>query len=173
MSYISIFAIPVFIAIFIVFGLVKKVGVYDCFTEGAKEGAQSMLGIIAPLVGLMVAINMFRASGALELIAKALSSPLGLLGIPAETLPLALLRPISGSASTAIITDIFKTVGPDSEAGKIASVMMGSTETTFYTIAVYFGAIGIKNTRHTLTAALSADVTGIILSAVVARALII
>lgn len=173
MSYISVFAIPVFIATFIVFGLIKKVGVYDCFTEGAKEGAQSMLGIIAPLVGLLVAINMFRASGALELIAKALSAPLGLLGIPAETLPLALLRPISGSASTAIITDIFKTLGPDSTAGKIASVMMGSTETTFYTIAVYFGTIGIKNTRHTLTAALSADITGIILSAVVARALII
>ena len=143
MNYISTFAMPVFIATFIVFGLAKRVGVYDCFTEGAKEGVQSMFGIVAPLVGLMVAINMFRASGALDIIARVLSTPLGFLGLPAEVLPLALLRPISGSASLAIVTDIFSMLGPDSEAGKIASVMMGSTETTFYTIAVYFGAIGI------------------------------
>ncbi len=169
MKYISAFAMPLFIAIFITAGLVKRVGVYDCFTEGAKEGVQSMLGIIAPLVGLMVAINMLRESGALELIARLLSPVLNFVGIPSEVLPLALLRPISGSASLAIVTDLFRISGPDSLAGKIASVMMGSTETTFYTIAVYFGAVGIKNTRHTLPAALSADVTGIVLSAIVAR----
>ena len=169
MKYISVFAMPLFIAIFITAGLVKRVGVYDCFTEGAKEGAESMLGIIAPLVGLMVAINMLRESGALELIARLLSPVLNFVGIPAEVLPLALLRPISGSASLAIVTDLFRMSGPDSIAGKIASVMMGSTETTFYTIAVYFGAVGIKNTRHTLPAALSADLTGILLSAIVAR----
>ena len=169
MKYISVFAMPLFIAIFVTAGLVKRVGVYDCFTEGAKEGAESMLGIIAPLVGLMVAINMLRESGALELIARLLSPVLNFVGIPAEVLPLALLRPISGSASLAIVTDLFRMSGPDSIAGKIASVMMGSTETTFYTIAVYFGAVGIKNTRHTLTAALSADLTGILLSAIVAR----
>ncbi len=169
MRYISIFAMPLFIAIFITAGLVKRVGVYDCFTEGAKEGVQSMLGIIAPLVGLMVAINMLRESGALELIERLLSPVLNFVGIPAEVLPLALLRPISGSASLAIVTDLFRISGPDSIAGKIASVMMGSTETTFYTIAVYFGAVGIKNTRHTLPAALSADVTGILLSAIIAR----
>lgn len=169
MKYISIFAMPLFIAIFITAGLIKRVGVYDCFTEGAKEGAESMLGIIAPLVGLMVAINMLRESGALELIARLLSPVLNFVGIPAEVLPLALLRPISGSASLAIVTDLFRISGPDSLAGRIASVMMGSTETTFYTIAVYFGAVGIKNTRHTLPAALSADLTGILLSAIVAR----
>lgn len=173
MNYISMFAVPVFISIFVVAGLIKRVGVYECFTEGAKDGLSSMLGIIAPLVGLMVAINMFRASGALELIAHGLSGVLSALGMPAEVLPLAILRPISGSASLAVVTDIFGTVGPDSPAGKIASVMMGSTETTFYTVAVYFGAAGIKNTRHTLAAALSADLTGIVLSAIVARALII
>ena len=173
MNYISVFAMPVFIAIFIVFGLIKRVGVYDCFTEGAKEGVQSMLGIIAPLVGLMVAINMFRASGALEIIAKTLSPVLSFMGMPAEVLPLALLRPISGSASLAIVTDLFKTSGPDSVAGKIASVMMGSTETTFYTIAVYFGSVGIKKTRHTIAAALSADLTGIVLSAVIARIMLL
>ncbi len=173
MNYISVFAMPVFIAVFIVFGLIKRVGVYDCFTEGAKEGVQSMLGIIAPLVGLMVAINMFRASGALEIIANALSPVLTFLGMPAEVLSLALLRPISGSASLAIVTDLFKTSGPDSVAGKIASVMMGSTETTFYTIAVYFGSVGIKKTRHTTAAALSADLTGIVLSAVIARVMLL
>lgn len=172
MNYISAFAMPVFIAVFIVAGVVKKVGVYDCFTEGAKDGLRSMLGIVAPLVGLMVAINMFRASGALEIISYGLSDILSLVGMPAEVLPLAILRPISGSASLAVVTDIFRNFGVDSAAGKIASVMMGSTETTFYTIAVYFGAVGIKNTRHTVAAALSADLTGIVLSAIVARALI-
>lgn len=167
------FAMPVFIAVFVIFGMIKKVGVYECFTEGAKDGVQSMLGIIAPLVGLMVAINMFRASGILDIISNALSGILGKIGMPAEVLPLAILRPISGSASLAVVTDIFQTAGADSAAGKIASVMMGSTETTFYTIAVYFGAVGIKNTRHTIGAALSADLTGIILSAIITRALII
>lgn len=172
MKYISIYAMPLFIGLFVIYGLIKKVGVYDCFTEGAKEGAKSMAGIIAPLVGLMVAINMLRESGALEIIANAVSPVLSKLGLPPEVLPLALLRPVSGSASLAIVTDLFKESGPDSVAGKIASVMMGSTETTFYTIAVYFGAVGIKNTRHTITSAMSADLTGIILSAIIARALI-
>ena len=172
MRFISIYSMPFFIGIFVIYGLVKKVGVYDCFTEGAKEGAKSMTGIIAPLVGLMVAINMFRESGALDIITSFISPALSKVGLPADVLPLSLLRPISGSASLAIVTDLFKNYGPDSVAGKIASVMMGSTETTFYTIAVYFGTVGIKNTRHTLPAALSADMTGIILSAIIARALI-
>lgn len=172
MKYISVFAMPVFIGAFIIWGLIKRVGVYECFVEGAKEGAYSMVGIIAPLVGLMVAINMFRESGALELLSRMLSPVLSMVGLSADVLPLALLRPISGSASLAIITDLFKNSGPDSISGKIASVMMGSTETTFYTIAVYFGAVGIKNTRHTLPSALSADMCGIVLSALIARVLI-
>lgn len=169
MKYISVYAIPVFIVSFIVFGLIRKVNVYECFVEGAKSGIESMFGIIAPLVGLMVAISMFRESGALEIIAKAISPILSYVGLPAEVLPLSILRPISGSASLALVTDIFKTYGPDSQIGKIASVMMGSTETTFYTIAVYFGAVGIKNTRHTIPSALSADLTGIIFSALLVR----
>ena len=108
MTYISMLAVPVLIASFIGFGLFRKVGVYDCFVEGAKDGLQSMVGIIAPLIGLMVAINMFRASGALELLAKGLAPALDFLRLPADVLPLALLRPISGSASTAIVTDIFR-----------------------------------------------------------------
>lgn len=173
MTYISMLAVPVLIASFIGFGLFRKVGVYDCFVEGAKDGLQSMVGIIAPLIGLMVAINMFRASGALELLAKGLAPALDFLRLPADVLPLALLRPISGSASTAIVTDIFKNLGPDSPAGKIASVMMGSTETTFYTVAVYFGAVGIKNTRHTIAAALLADFTGILLATILTRMMLL
>lgn len=173
MNYISMLAVPVLFASVIGFGLFRKVGVYDCFVEGAKDGLQSMVGIIAPLIGLMVAINMFRASGALELLAKGLAPALDFLRLPADVLPLALLRPISGSASTAIVTDIFKNLGPDSPAGKIASVMMGSTETTFYTVAVYFGAVGIKNTRHTIAAALLADLTGILLATILTRMMLL
>lgn len=168
-KWISIFAMPIFIALFVTSGMIKKVGVYDCFVDGAKDGLKSMYGIAAPLIGLMVGISMLRESGTLELISSALSPILLKLKIPSEVLPLAILRPISGSASLAVVTDIFRTYGPDSAAGTIASVMMGSTETTFYTIAVYFGAAGIKNTRHTVTSALTADITAILLSTVVAR----
>ncbi|MBR5152449.1 MAG: spore maturation protein [Clostridia bacterium] len=164
MNTLSSFAVPAVIGFFLIFGMVRRVGVYDCFVEGAKDGLQSLVGIIPALIGLMVAISMFRASCALELLAHLLSPLLSTLHLPPDVLPLALLRPISGSASTAIVTDIFSTAGPDSPAGTIASVMMGSTETTFYTVAVYFGALGIKNTRHTIPCALLADLTGILLS---------
>ncbi len=169
MTYISLFSVPLMISLFVGMGLFRKVGVYDCFVEGAKDGLQSMVGIIPPLIGLMVAINMFRASGALELLSTILAPVLNLLKLPSDVLPLTLLRPISGSASTAIVTDIFQNLGPDSTAGKIASVMMGSTETTFYTVAVYFGAVGIKNSRHTLASALTADTVGILLSVLIAN----
>ena len=168
-EWISIFAMPIFIALFVLSGMIKKVGVYDCFVDGAKDGLKSMYGIAAPLIGLMVGISMLRESGTLELISSALSPILLKLKIPSEVLPLAILRPISGSASLAVVTDIFRTYGPDSAAGTIASVMMGSTETTFYTIAVYFGAAGIKNTRHTVASALTADITAILLSTAAAR----
>lgn len=173
MTYISAFAVPLLIISFIAFGFIKKVPVYDCFIDGAKDGLQSIVGIITPLIGLMVAINMFRTSGTLELLAKLLAPILDFTGLPADVLPLAILRPISGSASTAIVTDIFKNAGPDSLAGKIASVMMGSTETTFYTIAVYFGSVGIKNVRHTLTAALAADFTGIVLAVLITQLMLL
>ncbi len=173
MTLISTLSVPLLIALFVGIGLFRKVGVYDCFVEGAKDGLQSMVGIVAPLVGLMVAINMFRASGALELLGTLLAPVLNFLKLPSDVLPLAMLRPVSGSASTAIVTDIFQNLGPDSPAGKIASVMMGSTETTFYTVAVYFGAIGIKNTRHTLPAALAADATGILLSILITHWLLL
>ncbi len=169
MKYLSLFALPVFIGAILIFGIVKKVNVYDSFIEGAKSGLESTVGILPALVGLMVAISMLRQSGVIEIVANALSPVLKKTGLTSEVLPLAILRPVSGSASIAIVTDIFKNFGPDSISGKLASVMMGSTETTFYTVAVYFGAVGIKKTRHTLIAALSADITGILLSAVLVK----
>ena len=154
----------------IAYGVVRKIDVYDSFVEGAKEGMESMFRIIPPLIGLIVAISMFRESGALELLGKFLKPVTEFLNMPSDVLPLALLRPVSGSGSMAIVNDIFKAHGPDSIEGKIASVMMGSTETTFYTVAVYFGAVGIKKSRHTVASALLADLTGIIMSVIIVQA---
>ncbi|MBQ7097345.1 MAG: spore maturation protein [Clostridia bacterium] len=150
-------------------GLFRRINVYESFVEGAKSGLESTFRIVAPLVGLIVGIYMLRASGALDMFASLISPITDFFDIPADVLPLALLRPVSGSGSIAIVNDIFKNCGPDSLAGKIASVMMGSTETTFYTIAVYFGAVGIKSARHTAKAALTADVVGMIMSIVAVR----
>ena len=172
MRFISVIAVPLMITGIVSYGMSKRINVYDCFTEGARDGLESMFGIIAPLVGLMVAISMFRASGALELISRLLKPLTDLLGMPSDVLPLALLRPVSGSGSIALVTDILKNHGPDSLEGKIASVMMGSTETTFYTVAVYFGAVGIKQLRHTVKSALLADFTGMLLAVYIARLLL-
>ncbi len=172
MRIVAAFAVPVMIVSIILFGLFKRVKVYDCFLDGAKDGVKCTFNIIAPLLGLVVAISMFRASGAVDMIAKLLSPLLKIIAMPASVLPLALLRPVSGSGSLAIISDIFKTFGPDSLEGKIASVMMGSTETTFYTLAVYFGAINIKKTRHTLKSALIGDAVGMIMSVFIVRLLL-
>lgn len=172
MRLISAFAVPLMILGIVLFGLIRKVKVYDCFLEGATEGLKCTFNIVAPLVGLVAAISMFRASGAVDMISKLLYPLLKIFAMPVEVLPLALLRPVSGSGSVAILSDIFKNCGPDSVAGNIASVMMGSTETTFYTLAVYFGAVNIKKTRHTLKSALIGDGVGIIMSVFIARILI-
>lgn len=171
MNRISVLAIPLMIVGIVSFGLSRRISVYDSFIEGAKAGIESTIQIAAPLVGLLVAISMLRASGMLDIIAYVFSPVTQQLGVPADVLPLALLRPVSGSGSIAIVNDIFKNYGPDSLAGKIASVMMGSTETTFYTVAVYFGAVGIKNARHTIKSALVADFVGMTTAIVVVRIL--
>lgn len=162
MSFISTLAVPLMITGIVAYGLFRKINVYDSFVDGAKTGMENMLQIVAPLVGLIMGISMFRASGAMDILAQILKPVTDFLHMPSEVLPLALLRPVSGSGSIAIVNDIFSEYGPDSVQGKIASVMMGSTETTFYTVAVYFGAIGIKNIRHTVKSALLADMTGMI-----------
>jgi len=159
---ISKFAIPVIFILILSIGLEKDVKVYDVFLEGAREGFTTVVKIIPPLIGLMVAIGVFRASGALDILVYILK-PLGeLIGLPREAIPMAILRPISGSASLALVSDIMQKNGPDSFVGRLVSVMMGSTETIVYTMTVYFGAVGISKTRHTLPAALMAELCSII-----------
>ncbi|MBQ7717874.1 MAG: spore maturation protein [Clostridia bacterium] len=166
MKTISAMAIPVILLVILAAALFKNIPVYDTFLGGAKKGLKTTVGIIVPLVGLLSAVSMFRASGALELICHGLSPLTKILGFPPEALPLAVLRPVSGSASLAVLRDILNNHGADSFAGRVASVISGSTETTLYTLTVYYGAVGIKNARHTLKSALLADFTGFAIAAV-------
>jgi spore maturation protein B len=161
---ISAYAIPAIFLIILCSGLYKDVKVFDVFIAGAKEGLATVVRIIPPLVGLLVAISVFRESGALDLLIYAARPIAALLGIPTEALPLALLRPISGSASLAMVSDMLKAYGPDTFIGRVVSTMMGSTETIFYTLTIYFGSVGIKNIRYTLAAALIADTASVIAS---------
>jgi spore maturation protein B len=163
-KFLSDYAVASIFLVILTLGMLKEVKVYDVFIEGAKEGVTTVIRIIPSLVGLLVAIGVFRASGAMDLLIYAIKPVTNLLGIPSQAVPLALLRPVSGSASLALVSDIIKTYGPDSFIGRLVSTMMGSTETIFYTLAVYFGSVGIKNIRYTLIAALIADVTSIVAS---------
>ncbi len=163
-NYISIIVIPLVILIIAFRGLKEKISVFDIFIKGATDGLEITLKIFPTLVGLFVAIGMLRSSGILEFITELISPILVMLRFPAEIVPLALLRPISGSASMAIATEIIKQSGVDSFIGILAAVIMGSTETTLYTIAVYSSSVKIKNTRGVIFAALAADLTGIIVS---------
>jgi len=165
------FILPVMIFIIISLGFIKKIEIFDVFIKGAREGLKSTFLIAPSLVGLITSVSMLKASGALDIFTASAAPFMNKIGIPAETVPLMLLRPISGSGSMALINNIFSEFGTESFIGRIASVMMGSTETTFYAIAVYFGAINIKNTRHTVPAALCADLTGFILSVIAVKLL--
>ena len=144
---ISIFAIPLMIAVFLGWGFVKKVRMYEVFVEGAKDGFNTAIRIIPYLVGMLFAIGIFRASGAMDLLVSIISPITNLIGMPADTLPMALMRPLSGSGSLGIMTELMKAHGPDSFIGVLASTMYGSSETTFYVLAVYFGSVNIKNSR--------------------------
>jgi spore maturation protein B len=161
---VSAYAIPAVFFIILCSGLYKGVKVYEVFVDGAKEGLSTTARIVPSLVGLMVAIGVFRASGALDLIAFAVKPLASVIGMPFDAIPLAFLRPISGSASLALVSDIIKTHGADSFVGRLVSTMMGSSETIFYTMAVYFGAVGIKKIRHTLCAALIAEAASVFAS---------
>lgn len=163
------YIMPLIILFIMVFGLLRKGEVYQPFVTGASDGLKTLAEIIPSIVGILVAVEMLKSSGAVEMIAYALSPLLNLIGMPADIIPLALLRPFSGSGSVSMVGEIIKTHGPDSYAGRIASVMMGSTETTFYTVALYYGVARVKNIRHTLHAALLADLCGIIGSVIVCR----
>ena len=163
--------VPLIIAGVALYGVVKGVDVYDGLVCGAASGIETLVRIAPALVGLLTAVYMLRASGALELAAQALSPLLEGLGLPAELLPLMLVRPISGSAALGVGAELIQTYGPDSALGRTAAVMLGSTETTFYTIAVYFGAVGISRTRYAVPAALCADLTGFLAAAWAVRLL--
>lgn len=170
-EYFSNIAMPLMIIIIVTYGVVERKKVFDIFLEGAKEGIGVVLNIFPTLVGLFVAIGALRSSGIIDLIINFLTPVLNLVNFPTEILPLALIRPISGSSSIAVATDIMNKFGVDSNIGLIASVIMGSTETTVYTIAVYTSSVGIKKTRFVLWAALIADFVGIITSVIICRVL--
>jgi spore maturation protein B len=167
----STWAIPLVVAGVPLWALTRKVKVYPVFVEGAKEGFQVAVRIIPALVAVVVALGMLRASGALEGLAALLAPVLSAVGIPASVLPMVLVRPLSGGAALGVVGDVLRSEGPDSYAGRLASVMCGSTETTFYVLAVYFGAAGVSRYRHALPAALLADLAGMAAAVVVVRLL--
>lgn len=166
-NFITELAVPLILVIIVIYGLIDKKKIYDIFIEGVKEGMTIVIKIFPTLLGLFLAVGALRSSGILNIITVLLSGITSKIGFPSEVIPLAILRPISGSASLAIATDIMKTYGVDSKIGLITSTIMGSTETTFYTIAVYTSSVGIKKIRFVLIAALLADLAGMITSAIV------
>ena len=154
------YIVPLILAVAAIAALRRRENAYDILTDGAREGFSMLLTIAPALIVLLGAVGMLRASGALEALSAVLSPALEFLGIPAETVLLLLIRPLSGSAALAVGAELMATHGPDSLVGRTAAVMLGSTETTFYTVSVYFGACGVKKTRYAIPAALIADVVG-------------
>lgn len=159
---ISLWAIPVMLVGIPLVGIIRKVKVYDVFIDGAKEGFDVAVKIIPFLVGILVAIGMFRGSGAMDLLTAGLRPVMAWIGFPPELFPLAVLRTLTGSGSLGLATDLIKTNGPDSFLGRTAATMYGSSETTFYVLAVYFGAVSVKRTRHAVPAALIGDIVAAI-----------
>ncbi len=170
-SVLSAFVIPLLLIGFPLYGLIKGVRVYEVFVEGAKEGFKVAVTIIPYLVAILFAIGMFRASGAMDFLIAALDPVMSFIGIPSEVLPMGLIRPLTGSGSAAIVLDMINQYGEDALVVKMAATMFGSTETTFYVIAVYFGAVNIRNTRHAVPAGLIADFVGLLASVYVVRLL--
>jgi spore maturation protein B len=161
--------IPVFIFVVVLYGVVKKVPVYDSFVGGAKEGVRVVVRIFPYLLAIFVAIKSFQASGAFEFAREMLRVVLGPFAIPLEAISVALIKPLSGSASLGLFTDIVRTSGPDSLAARLSAVIMGSAETTFYVLAVYLGAVGIKKTRYLVPVCLVSDAVGILLAILVVK----
>lgn len=168
-DYFALLVLPAMIVGLPLYGLVKGVKVYEEFVEGAKDGFKVAVMIIPYLVAILFAIGMFRASGAMDFLVDLLRPMLGAIGFPPEVLPMAIIRPLTGSGSAAIVADMIETFGEDSILVKMAGVMFGSTETTFYVIAVYFGAVNVKKTRHAVPAGLTADVAAMIMAVYVVQ----
>jgi spore maturation protein B len=166
---ISIWAIPLFLVAIPIYGAVKGVKVYESFVEGAKGGFQMAIRIIPYLVAILVAVGMLRGAGGIDMLSRWLGPMLQRVGFPVEILPLAIMRPLSGSGSLGIVTELVKTHGPDSFLGRLAASAYGSTETTFYVLAVYFGSIGIKKVRHAIISGLVADIVSLIAAVIICR----
>ena len=165
----SIWAIPLFLVGVPIYGAFRKVKVYESFVEGAKGGFQMAIRIIPYLVAILVAVGMLRGAGAIDMLSRWLDPVLRRVGFPVEILPLAIMRPLSGSGSMGIVTELIKVHGPDSFIGRLAASAYGSTETTFYVLAVYFGAVGIKKARHAVISGLVADIVSLITAIIVCR----
>lgn len=166
-SAISLWLIPFVIGFVLIYGTIKKVPTYESFVEGGKEGITIAFSIIPFLVGMLVAISIFRASGAMEYFTGLIKPFFDMIGVPADIVPLAIIRPISGTAALGMTSDMISTYGPDSFMGRLASVLQGSTDTTFYVLTVYFGAVGIKKMGDALKIGLLADLVGIVVAIVV------
>ncbi len=171
-NFISNLAMPLIILIIVVYGFLERKEVFDQFIEGAKDGIKIVINIFPTLIGLFLAVGALRNSGVIDIVVKIIEPILNLVNFPSEIMPLAILRPISGSSSIAIATDIMKNFGVDSQIGIMSAVIMGATETTLYTIAVYSSSVKIKKTRFVLIASLIADIVGIITSIIVCRMMI-
>lgn len=165
--FLSDWMIPLTIILIVLYGVLNKVPVFDTFISGARDGFQTVLHIMPTLIGLMIAVGILRASGALDLLASLVQPVAKFVGIPKEALPLTFMRLVSSSASTGLMKDIFKNYGPDSFIGRFVSIMMSSTETVFYTMSVYFLSVKITKTRYTLAGALITNFVGVIASIII------
>lgn len=170
-SLISQVIIPAFILLALLYGVVSKVRVFDCFVAGAKDGVAVVIRIFPYILGVFIAVKSFQASGALDLIKEAFVGGFSLLNVPIEVIPIAIVKPLSGSASLAVFTDIVKTTGPNSLASILSAVIMGSAETTFYVLAVYLGAVGIKKTRYLVPVCVLSDLAGILIAIAIVKIL--
>ncbi len=156
----SLWAVPAMLALIPLWGAIRGVKVYETFVEGAQEGLEIAVKIIPYLIGMLMALSIFRASGAMEILARAISPLTSALGFPSEVLPLMIVRPLSGAGALGVTADLLKTHSPDSLIGRLASIMQGSTDTTFYVLTVYFGAVGVRKIRYAAGIGLAADVVG-------------
>jgi spore maturation protein B len=161
---VSRWAIPLLLLLIPIYGFCKRVPVYETFVEGAEEGFYTAIKIIPFLVGMMIAISVFRASGAMGFAVQTIKPLLMKVGAPPEILPLAVMRPLSGSGALGMATELMRVYGPDSMIGRLASVMQGTTDTTFFVLTIYFGSVGIKRFKYAVITGLSADITGLIAS---------
>ncbi|HCW04550.1 MAG TPA: spore maturation protein [Clostridium sp.] len=164
MNYIILAIIPIIVGSVTLYGIVKGVKVYECFVEGAKDGISICIRIFPYLLAMLVAVGVFRASGSLDFFTSLMAPIVKIIGLPKEIVPLIFIKPLSGSGAIGVFTDILKQYGADSFIGITASIIMGTTETIFYTLTVYYGSVGVKKIRHTLWAALLADLTAIIMA---------